>query len=486
LLSRRAPRAALRAPALFTCAVVNTAAVERYVAAAADELRRCGGSTNTHTLAAKLVAAGVKRPTNFKGALYKLLKRYPNLFAVARSPSSTGWFQVHLRPTAGTDSSQSATKPNHVPEVKTVAAAVAAAVVSDGLRTEPDAFICAVLEFLRGCTNGMSSCNNLGTHLKSAAIKPPAGKLTAILKRYPTFVKVSGVAGIPGKPQIVTLVQESTVQRTAPPPEEAMPAASAPLAWRSPPVLFGVPPPRPGWAPSDARTDAQRAYAASLDAFTPYVVAVGPAGTGKTHLAVQAGAVALLTGAVSRLVITRPAVTVDEDLGYLPGGIDQKMAPFIVPVLDLLSNIWSAEALEELQAERRLQVVPLGFMRGRTFDDAFILADEMQNCSKEQMQTLLTRLGVRSRLVLTGDPQQCDRTLHDNGLVKLLARLRPALKTEAQEEDVLTGADDAAKVEARSFRDEVASAFALHELDASSVQRHAAVRTALRLLGGEQ
>jgi phosphate starvation-inducible PhoH-like protein len=274
-------------------------------------------------------------------------------------------------------------------------------------------------------------------------------------------------------------------------------APPPPAAW--PRLPHGVPPPRPGWAPSAARTAGQRAYAESLAARTPYVVAIGPAGTGKTHLAVHAGAAALLSGAAARLIITRPAVAVDEDLGYLPGNIDAKMAPFLVPILDVLADVWSADALQQLQAERRLQVVPLGFMRGRTFDDAFIVADEMQNCSDAQMRTLLTRLGLRSRLVLTGDPQQCDRAQqYDNGLRSLVASLRATLRgndEEAEEEKEAAAAvedaaeDDAADADAAeaqgSLRAAVVRDFALHELDASSVQRHAAVRTALRLLGGE-
>jgi hypothetical protein len=334
-------------------------------------------------------------------------------------------------------------------------------------RSEPDAFIQTVVDFLRGCSNGESNTKELAVHLEEACTERPDGavKLVPLLRKYPQFVAVSSESSRWNGAVVKTVTLVPQAPDTA---EQDW------AAFFAPPYSSDVPSPRRSWAPCSARTTAQRAYAASLVAPTPYVVAVGPPGTGKTHFAVHAGAAALLSSAVSRLIITRPAVAVDEDLGFLPGGIEQKMAPYLSPIFDLLADIWSASALEQLQEERRLQVVPLGFMRGRTFDDAFILADEMQNCTGVQMRTLLTRLGLRSRLVLTGDPQQCDRTLGDNGMSSLLDSLRTARRTK--------GAADAA---ASSLREAVARDFALHELDASSVQRHTAVRTAIRLLGGD-
>jgi len=264
-----------------------------------------------------------------------------------------------------------------------------------------------------------------------------------------------------------------------------------------------VPPARADWSPSAGRSAAQRAYHAAL--FTgpaPYVVAVGPAGTGKTHIAVQNGAAALLAGTVQRLIITRPAVAVDEDLGFLPGGVDEKMQPYLVPILDLLADIWPAAQLAELQAERRLQVVPLGFMRGRTFNDAFIVADEMQNCSVAQMCTLLTRLGEGSRMVITGDLNQADADAHSNGLIYVVRKLRAAMRPprddahavdeSAAGDDDQDAEDNTASAEGGAaagpavqlpLRDAVRRDFELVELDAGSVQRNAAVQTALRLLG---
>jgi phosphate starvation-inducible PhoH-like protein len=247
-------------------------------------------------------------------------------------------------------------------------------------------------------------------------------------------------------------------------------------------------PERAKWSPTVGRSAAQRNYHAALfSGLASYVITVGPAGTGKTHLAVQAGAAALLSGAAQRLIITRPAVTVDEDLGYLPGSIDKKMEPYMVPILDLLADVWSSDELEELQDERKLQIVPLGFMRGRTFSDAFIVADEMQNCSKSQMRTLLTRLGQNSRMVVTGDLNQADASNNSNGLRYLVTKLRAqlhgeAVAADASDEGAIAELDAGGESEQLPLRDAVHRDFELVTLDNSSMQRNAAVQTVLRLL----
>ena len=139
----------------------------------------------------------------------------------------------------------------------------------------------------------------------------------------------------------------------------------------------------------------------------PIVVAVGPAGTGKTLLACKAAA--LMNP--SRIVLTRPAVSVDEDLGYLPGTLEQKMSPWIRPMMDVLPKYLEPE------------VCPLAYMRGRTFDSSWIIADEMQNSTPSQMKMILTRLGFNSKLVITGDLEQHDRGYEENGLLDLLQRI---------------------------------------------------------------
>ena len=133
------------------------------------------------------------------------------------------------------------------------------------------------------------------------------------------------------------------------------------------------------------------------------LVATGPAGTGKTAFACQAAINELYEGNVDKIVITRPAVAVaGEDLGFLPGGADSKMAPYMQPIVDCLCQVWEAQDLERLRASGVIEVVPLGFMRGRTFTRTMVIADEMQNSTPSQMKTTLTRLGERSKMIVTG------------------------------------------------------------------------------------
>lgn len=149
---------------------------------------------------------------------------------------------------------------------------------------------------------------------------------------------------------------------------------------------------------------------------------LGPAGTGKTLLAVQAAVKQFKEGKVDRIVVTRPAVSVDEDLGFLPGTLEEKMAPWTRPIFDVLREYFNAKEIEGMIQEGIIEIAPLAYMRGRTFKHAFILADEMQNATQNQMKMLLTRLGEGSRMVVTGDLAQADR-LKDNGLVHFTEQL---------------------------------------------------------------
>lgn len=146
------------------------------------------------------------------------------------------------------------------------------------------------------------------------------------------------------------------------------------------------------------------------------VVAIGPAGTGKTLLACQVGIKLFKEGLVEKIVITRPAVSVDEDLGFLPGTLEQKMAPWTRPIIDVFSEYYNAKDIETMIREGVIEVSPLAYMRGRTFKNSYIIADEMQNATQNQMKMLLTRLGEGSKMVVTGDLKQADR-LDDNGLI---------------------------------------------------------------------
>jgi len=154
------------------------------------------------------------------------------------------------------------------------------------------------------------------------------------------------------------------------------------------------------------------------------VVATGPAGTGKTLFATEFAVRNYLTGNCEKLIFTRPSVSVDEDLGYLPGTLEEKMAPWVRPIYDVLYNFISVKEIEHLMEEKIIEIAPLGYMRGRTFKNCWIVADEMQNSTISQMKMLLTRIGENSRLVITGDLEQFDRNNEQNGLDDFLNKFR--------------------------------------------------------------
>ena len=156
---------------------------------------------------------------------------------------------------------------------------------------------------------------------------------------------------------------------------------------------------------------------------TSITFAVGPAGTGKTYIATKKAIQSLTTGAVSKVIITRPAVSVDEQHGFLPGTLQEKMAPWTRPIIDIFEEHFTPSHIENMIEANIIEIAPLAYMRGRTFKNAFILADEMQNATQEQMKMLLTRIGPNSKLVVTGDLNQHDRGFADNGLKDFLKRI---------------------------------------------------------------
>ena len=166
-----------------------------------------------------------------------------------------------------------------------------------------------------------------------------------------------------------------------------------------------------------ARNANQKLYLTKLyEESTSIVLAIGPAGTGKTMLAVQFGVKLFQEGKVDRIVVTRPAVSVDEDLGFLPGDLNEKMAPWTRPIFDVLGEYYQKKEIANMLEEGVIEISPLAYLRGRTFKNAYIVADEMQNATVNQMKMLLTRLGEGSKMVVTGDLAQADR-LSDNGLI---------------------------------------------------------------------
>ena len=166
-----------------------------------------------------------------------------------------------------------------------------------------------------------------------------------------------------------------------------------------------------------ARSPNQKQYLEKLqDESKCIVIAIGPAGTGKTMLAVQNGIKMYQEGLVDKIIVTRPAVSVDEDLGFLPGTLNEKMAPWTRPIFDVLGEYYQTKDIARMLDEGVIEISPLAYMRGRTFKNAYIVADECQNTTINQMKMLLTRLGEGSKMVVTGDLAQADR-LSDNGLV---------------------------------------------------------------------
>jgi phosphate starvation-inducible protein PhoH and related proteins len=153
------------------------------------------------------------------------------------------------------------------------------------------------------------------------------------------------------------------------------------------------------------------------------VVALGPAGTGKTYLAIASAVEALEAGRVDRIVLSRPAIEAGESIGYLPGDMHEKMAPFLRPLYDSLSDRLGGKRVRQLIAEGTIEIAPVGFMRGRTLNNAFVVIDEAQNCTYAQIKMLLTRLGWHSTMVVTGDPDQSDLLDNLSGLSEIARRL---------------------------------------------------------------
>jgi phosphate starvation-inducible PhoH-like protein len=155
------------------------------------------------------------------------------------------------------------------------------------------------------------------------------------------------------------------------------------------------------------------------------IVTAGPAGTGKTYLATLAGIQALRSGTVERIVITRPAVGVeDERHGFLPGDLISKMEPWTRPLLDVMREYYRFQDITKMLDDQIIEISPLAYMRGRTFKNAWIIADEMQNATPNQIKMLLTRIGEGSKIIVTGDVDQADRARRENGLLDLIERLK--------------------------------------------------------------
>jgi phosphate starvation-inducible protein PhoH and related proteins len=195
--------------------------------------------------------------------------------------------------------------------------------------------------------------------------------------------------------------------------------------------LFG-----PGWHPLGESDDREQSYRRKVRPQSDnqcrfmgaiechsLTLALGPAGTGKTYLAITAAVEALEAGRVGRIVLTRPAIEAGESLGFLPGDMHDKLAPYLRPLYDALNERIGGKRVRQLITEGAIEIAPVAYMRGRTLNNAFIVIDEAQNCTYVQIKMLLTRLGWHSTMVLTGDPDQSDLLDGLSGLADIARRL---------------------------------------------------------------
>ena len=167
---------------------------------------------------------------------------------------------------------------------------------------------------------------------------------------------------------------------------------------------------------------AQQQLMDSIDAHS-VVLALGPAGTGKTYLAIAKAVEALESGKAQRIVLSRPAVEAGESLGFLPGDLQEKLAPYLRPLYDALTERLGIKRLKAMLADGIIEIAPVAYMRGRTLSECFVVIDEAQNCTYTQIKMLLTRLGWRSTMVLTGDPDQTDLLPGISGLADIAEKL---------------------------------------------------------------
>ena len=206
-----------------------------------------------------------------------------------------------------------------------------------------------------------------------------------------------------------------------------------------------------GWSPAPedreqayvktirAKSEGQQQLMDAIDARN-LILALGPAGSGKTYLSIAKAVEALEAGKVGRIVLSRPAVEAGESLGYLPGELEDKLAPYLRPLYDALSDRLSMKRVRSLITEGAIEIAPVGFMRGRTLNNAFVVIDEAQNCTYGQLKMLLTRLGWNSTMVVTGDPGQSDLLPEMSGLAPVadkLERLANVAVVRLKEHDIV-------------------------------------------------
>lgn len=264
--------------------------------------------------------------------------------------------------------------------------------------------------------NGLKISGDTRNRHKAAAV------IRALIDRYDTGVEV-------GEDDVRRLIQHPSTPLADKPQHRAQASHDALNA-----VVMG----RRGAIV--AKTPGQAAYLDALRRFD-LVFGLGPAGSGKTFLAVAHGVSLLLKGAVDRLIITRPAVEAGERLGFLPGDLNEKIDPYLTPIWQALDDILGPQVLAKKRESREIEVAPLAYMRGRTLSYAYVIIDEAQNTTRMQMKMILTRLGEGSKMVVTGDPSQIDLPHRgESGLVHavhLLDRVQGVGMSELTAEDIV-------------------------------------------------
>jgi phosphate starvation-inducible protein PhoH and related proteins len=218
----------------------------------------------------------------------------------------------------------------------------------------------------------------------------------------------TGIAGIDRQPH--TLGSDGDLEYGSEEDGELEPVSRRRLKTRSAGVIVYA-----HGEPVRAKTAGQVLYAGAIDTNT-ITFGIGPAGTGKTYLAVAKAVRAFEDGKVSRIILTRPAVEAGESLGFLPGSLNDKVDPYLRPLYDALSDMLGAGQLHRLMTDGTIEVAPLAYMRGRTLNDAFVILDEAQNTTTQQMKMFLTRLGFNTTMVITGDITQIDLAVPQSGL----------------------------------------------------------------------